>query len=110
MTKNIACQICRNTKLDVVYEGKIRDGSYGNSSLSDYKVFQCSKCSVQFLNQFVPPELYESEEYRKNYCDSKQLEDYWKAHDDLWNHKLHRIGIHNCRNKTKQTKSKWKIQ
>jgi 2-polyprenyl-3-methyl-5-hydroxy-6-metoxy-1,4-benzoquinol methylase len=28
------------------------------------------------------------------------LEDYWKAHDELWNSKLHRIGIHNCRNKT----------
>jgi hypothetical protein len=55
---------------------------------------------VRFLDQFVPTELYESEEYRKNYCDSKQLKDYWKAHDDLWNQKLHRIGIHNCRNKT----------
>ena len=100
MTRNIVCQICGNTKLHVAYEGKIRDGSYGNLSSSDYKVLQCSKCSVRFLDQFVPPELYESEEYRKNYCDSKQLEDYWKAHDELWNHKLHRIGIHNCRNKT----------
>ena len=100
MTNNINCQICGNTKLQIIYDGKIRDGSYGNLSSSDYKVFQCSKCSARFLNQFVSPELYESEEYRKNYCDSKQLEDYRKAHDELWNHKLYRIGIHNCRNKT----------
>jgi 2-polyprenyl-3-methyl-5-hydroxy-6-metoxy-1,4-benzoquinol methylase len=94
------CRICGNDNLGIIFDGKIRDGSYGNLSSSNYKVFQCSKCSIRFLDKFASPELYESEEYREKYCDSKQLEDYRTAHDELWNHKLHRIGIHNCRNKS----------
>ncbi len=99
MTKDINCPICENTNLHITFDGKIRDGSYGNLSSANYKVFQCSECSIRFLDKFSPPEFYESENYRENYCDSKQLEDYRKAHDELWNNKLHRIGIHNCRNK-----------
>ena len=51
----------------VIFKGKIRDGSYGNLSSSDYKVFLCSKCKVRFLDKFASPELYESDEYRKKY-------------------------------------------
>ena len=95
------CRICGNDNLSIIFDGKIRDGSYGNlPSSNDYKVFQCSKCSIRFLDKFASSELYESEEYREKYCDSQELEDYRTAHDELWNHKLHRIGIHNCRNKT----------
>ena len=100
MNEVLNCRICGTGGLSTIFDGKIRDGTYGNLSSSAYKVFQCSKCRVRFLDKFASPELYESEEYRKNYCDSKQLEDYWKTHDELWNNKLHRIGIHNCRNKT----------
>ena len=92
--------MCGAEELTAIFEGKIRDGLYGNLSSTSHKVFRCSKCSVRFLDKFAPPELYESAEYRKNYCDSSQLEDYRETHDDLWNNKLHRIGIHNCRNKT----------
>ena len=100
MSEYLNCKICGAVGLATIFDGKIRDGLYGNLSSSPYKVFQCSKCSVRFLDKFAPPEFYKSEEYRKNYCDSNQLEDYWKTHDKLWNDKLHRIGVHNCRNKT----------
>ncbi len=100
MNENKTCRICENSKLNTIFEGKIRDGSYGNLSSTAYKVFQCSKCSVRFLDKFAPSELYESKEYRQNYCDSDRLEDFWKTHDELWNNKLHRLGIHNCRNKS----------
>ena len=99
MDKNQICKICGINGLSVIFTGKIRDGSYGNVSSSDYKVFWCQKCKARFLDKFAPPELYESEDYRKKYCDSNQLEDFWQAHDELCKNKLHRIGIHNCRNK-----------
>ena len=100
MDKKIKCRVCGIDELIVIFSGKIRDGSYGNITSQDYKVFQCSKCKVRFLDKFAPPELYESEDYREKYCDSIQLEDFWRDHDELCEKKLHRIGIHNCRNKT----------
>ena len=100
MGKNKIFRICGSNGLSIIFSGKIRNGSYGNMSSSDYKVFQCSKCKVRFLDKFAPPELYESEDYRKKYCNSNKLEDFWKAHDELCKNKLHRIGIHSCRNKT----------
>ena len=100
MNENQVCGICRNNELNTIFNGNIRDGSYGKLSSSSYKVFQCSKCKVRFLDKFVPPEVYESGEYRKDYCGSNLLEVYRKNHDELWNNKLHRIGIHNCRDKS----------
>ena len=100
MNENQVCGICRNNELNTIFNGNIRDGSYGKLSSSSYKVFQCSKCKVRFLDKFVPPEAYESGEYRKDYCGSNLLEIYRKNHDELWNNKLHRIGIHNCRGKS----------
>ena len=100
MNECLNCRVCGADELTIIFDGKIRDGSYENLSSSPYKVFQCLKCRVWFLDKFAPPELYESEEYRQKYCDSSSLENFWKTQDGLWNNKLHRIGIHNCRNKT----------
>ena len=99
MNENKVCKICGSKNLKVLFNGNIRDGSYGNLSASDYKVLHCLKCEVRFLNKLASSELYESEDYRKTYCGSNQLENYRNAHDELWNKKLNRIGIHNCRNK-----------
>ena len=95
----IGCKVCDNHELRTLFMGKIRDGVVGKLTLSNYKVFQCLKCKVRFLDKFAPPELYESEDYRKKY-DSNNLDIFRKGHDELCEDKLHRIGIHNCRNKT----------
>ena len=99
MRKNKACSVCGIDGLKTIFKGKIRDGSYGNLTSSDYKVFQCCNCKVRFLDKFSNKEMYESDDYREQYCDSIELEDFWTAHDELCRNKLHRVGIHNCRNK-----------
>ena len=99
MRKNEACKVCGVDGLITIFKGKIRDGSYGNMTSSDYKVFQCSNCKVRFLDKFSQKDMYESDDYREKYCNSIELEDFWNAHDELCRNKLHRVGIHNCRNK-----------
>ena len=93
------CKICGDNELVIVFMGKIRDGVPGKLTSSNHKVFQCSKCRVRFLEKFAPQELYESEAYRKKFSGSRQLDNFRYAHDELWNNKIQRIGIHNCRNK-----------
>jgi 2-polyprenyl-3-methyl-5-hydroxy-6-metoxy-1,4-benzoquinol methylase len=97
--QKLICKICGDNELAVVFMGKIRDGLPGKLTSSNHKVFQCSKCRVRFLEKFSPQELYESKAYRKKFSGSSQLDDFRYAHDELWNNKIQRIGIHNCRNK-----------
>ena len=78
------CDICGNYKWKNVYSGIIRDGVYGQF-LDGALVYQCQKCSVQRLleSDCIPPEYYETGEYREKLNQSLALNNEIKEHELL---------------------------
>lgn len=93
------CLICNSDHLSIVYNGKIRSGSYGNYTKRNYIIYYCNNCKIRFLDKFVNDDFYETKEYREKYNGSSLLDNFRKLHDDEQNYKISRIGIQNCRDK-----------
>ena len=81
---NDKCEICGNLSWESVYNGDIRDGHYGlireNST-----VFQCIDCGVQRLleSDCIPPEYYDTGEYREKLNQSLSLDSEIEGHELL---------------------------
>lgn len=93
------CLICQSNELAISYSGKIRSGSFGNMSESNYDVLNCSSCNVKFLNKFLDQDFYTSVDYRNAYNDSSSVDSYHEIHDRIETDKISRIGLENFRNK-----------
>ena len=61
-----SCEICNSDNWEIIYGGKVRDGSYGHFK-ENASIAECLNCGVQRLNEkdCIPSEYYESGEYRK---------------------------------------------
>lgn len=81
MKNNIQlCKLCKDHDTKIVYSGKIRSGSFGNFSPTEYSVYQCNNCGVEFLYPF-PEVNYETDEYRSRYNNSSEITKYFDLHD-----------------------------
>ena len=79
----IKCKICKNDEVDLIYNGKIRNGALGQYTLEDIPVYQCKKCKVIWhKNQIEDMEqFYESTEYRMSLEGGTEAERFYKLHD-----------------------------
>ena len=83
-SKNINdCPICNDTKWSVVYEGKVRDGSFGQCVEST--VLECNDCGIRKLNErhCLKIKDYEETNYRKKLSQSHSYDKYIKEHEPL---------------------------
>jgi|LWDU01.1.fsa_nt_gi SAM-dependent methyltransferase len=81
---NTPCEICSGSKWNDVYSGTIRDGAYGKFR-NNASVYQCQTCGIQRLleSDCIPPEYYETGEYREKLNQSLALDSEIKEHELL---------------------------
>ena len=78
------CEICGTDDWMLVYQGKIRDGTYG-SYRKNTIVGKCKGCGVERLEEDVcpPKSFYETEEYRAKLKAGIDSQSYILAHDRM---------------------------
>lgn len=40
------CKLCNSKNVNIIYNGKIRDGHVGNYTTSDVQMFKCCDCNT----------------------------------------------------------------
>ena len=93
-----SCQLCGNPGCKLVYKGKIRGGKFGIWTQDNYSVLKCSNCNGSFLLEDAF-DNYSSEEYRRDYNASSDIESYYASHDSEQISRVEKIGIDLLRNK-----------
>jgi len=81
---NDTCEICGDNQWKIAYSGSIRDGAY-RQIRNDATVYQCHKCGIQRLleSDCIPPEYYETGEYREKLNQSLTLNNEVEEHGIL---------------------------
>lgn len=97
----LSCEICGSSEIKVAYKGYVRDGSFGALSSEQVKVFECSSCLVQRLDEKAcyPDDIYESEKYRSILKQSIDAEGFFSEHDKLQIERLKLVDPSIVRNK-----------
>jgi len=77
------CKICGSSDLNVVYEGRVRIGRFGNLSRNAVKVFQCKSCKIITLPGIMEntAEYYESSAYREEVDCGADVRLFFNLHD-----------------------------
>ena len=77
------CKICGGHDFTVAYEGKIREGAFGDMTDLPYKMYKCIECDTVFHDFDIEHsvEYYQSEEYRDSVDGSAGSECYHEMHD-----------------------------
>ena len=91
------CRICNATEWQILYEGPIRIGKFGELSKEDHVVWKCSKCQSGFIA--LEPLNYELSDYRDMVDDRDLPNHFYKLHDKEQADKLKMIGTENIREK-----------
>ena len=60
------CSVCSENKIEVIYNGKIRNGGLGQYTNSDVCMYRCSGCGTIWHDAMLRDDknYYESKEYR----------------------------------------------
>ena len=94
------CTLCDSADYATIYNGKIRDGSFGKVTKQEYEVVRCKKCGlVRLLHIPFNKDFYETDEYRESYNDTHNVSDYIDMHDHEQANRLTNIGMESIRNK-----------
>ncbi len=95
------CAICGCEDVDVIYDGLIRDGRFGNWTKEKYKMYKCQNCETIWHDGLKneSKEYYETTAYRESIGDKQLVEDFYKAHDADVINKLNYIGTGGLRGK-----------
>ena len=93
------CFICNHKSTKIIYNEKIRDGSFGKFSKRKYSIKKCNKCNFAWLHPSINID-YNKKEYRKKYNKTEKINSYFIDHDYLQNELISKIGIEKFRNKT----------
>jgi hypothetical protein len=91
------CRICNAAEWQILYEGPIRMGKFGEFSKEDHVVWKCSKCQSGFIA--LEPLNYELSDYREMVDDRDLPNHFYKLHDKEQADKLKMIGTENIREK-----------
>jgi len=91
--KNYSCEICNSDDWEIIYKGKIRDGSFGKYK-EKTSIAECNVCGVQRLNEndCLPPDYYSSGEYRKKLLQSLNNEKAVAEQDIIQKYMIKAIG------------------
>ena len=91
------CRICNTAEWQILYEGPIRIGKFGEFSKEDHVVWKCSKCQSGFIVR--TPLDYELSDYREMVDDCDLPSHFYKLHDKEQADKLKMLGTENIREK-----------
>jgi 2-polyprenyl-3-methyl-5-hydroxy-6-metoxy-1,4-benzoquinol methylase len=78
------CPICTDESIILIYEGKIRNGTPGQTTDDAVKIYQCENCHVIWHknnNIIENNALYESDSYRKSMGETVTLSEFYLKHD-----------------------------
>lgn len=76
------CKICGSRKIEITYEGCIRDGKVGNYTKENVSMFKCCTCGTIWHDvQRKLNTYYETVEYRKSLEGTSDIKDFYKMHD-----------------------------
>ena len=70
MLKN-KCYCGNNKNINIVYNEKIRSGSYGNLTKKKHRILNCKKCDLTYLENPKEKFFQETREYRKKLINSR---------------------------------------
>ena len=91
------CRICNTAEWQILYEGPIRIGKFGEFSKEDHVVWKCSKCQSGFIAR--APINYELSGYREMVDGDDSPSQFYKLHDKELADKLKMLGTENLRGK-----------
>ena len=91
------CRICGNKVSDVIYQGVIRDGTFGNYTKEEVEMHQCRGCGAIYHENNRGKQFYESSQYREKM--GQRTDDYAALHDKEVLDKLNYTGTEIFRNK-----------
>lgn len=77
------CKICNSHDVDVIYNGKIRDGAVDNFTKENVPIYRCQNCGVIWHDNVLSDidNFYESEEYRDNVDGGSEASRFYELHD-----------------------------
>lgn len=93
------CPACSACKWEIVFNGAIRDGLFGQTTSTSIDILQCSSCGLQRLNKFsLSLENYENAEYRNRYNGGSDDQFLLALHDEEQANRVSLIGTSKLRN------------
>jgi 2-polyprenyl-3-methyl-5-hydroxy-6-metoxy-1,4-benzoquinol methylase len=77
------CEICGTDDWTPVYTGPMRDGSFGSLTAEVHTIYQCTRCTVQRLEEAACKDdsFYAGKKYRELLGESSTAEGFWNKHD-----------------------------
>lgn len=94
------CKLCSNEKIEITYEGRIRDGRVGNYTKESVSMYKCCACGTIWHEcKKSLDDFYESAEYRKSIEGTSDISDFYKMHDSESMDKFDCTGTDVFRNK-----------
>lgn len=98
------CKLCKSSRVEVIYDGLIRDGGLGKYTDSNVKMYQCADCGVIWHNAgggiYDLNQYYESTEYRMSLEGTSDEADFYNKHDFESLDKFQYTGTDVYRNRT----------
>ena len=73
------CTICGCGDSKIIYQGRIRDGAFGNYTAEDISIYQCQECGVIYHENTKKDEFYKSVGYRESM--GEKIGEYEILHD-----------------------------
>lgn len=97
----MACRICNQERVTVIYDGQIRDGGVGRKTSQVVKMFQCEGCGIIWHDPVEEDyeEYYESTRYREELESTTSIEKFYELHDEETLNKLTYTGTKIYRDK-----------
>ena len=95
------CEICGANDWTPVYEGPVRDGSFGSATPEAHRIYQCGSCGVQRLEEAACKDdsFYAGKKYRQLLGESSDAEGFWAKHDIHQLRNLNVLWPHSIRNR-----------
>jgi len=101
--KEMKCKICGGNRIDIIYQGLIRDGRLGSSTTYSVDMYHCLDCGVIWHDPVLKDinEYYESDEYQISTKVDPETEDkFYQFYDERTLEKFQITGTDIFRHKT----------
>ena len=98
---NRDCELCGTSKWRTVYQGPVRDGSFGNVTPEAHRIYQCGHCGIQRLEESACKDdsFYAGKKYRQLLGESSDAQGFWAKHDIHQLRNLNALWPHAIRNR-----------